>query len=386
MGRNKTFPPPRRQAFEDRGLQLNEHHVTGSIPKLNPAHARFNQSINNDNKSQAQDGEQLSKPAQLQYQYRSRDNRKGRHPLLIHPSDPHPKGSGTRAVLSGIKRMFTTFLYWDVSYWVAILFTIGSAIFVACGLFYWLPVAYPSTTFPNEASTAGGITAFVGATLFQIGAIGLVFEAVNENQTGCFGWAVGQALSGNHSRIIPDPDSCEHIHGRMRPHARSEVQSQRRWEWWPSWHEIRTHYMYEIGFLGNSSLFLGSTIFYISGILALPGVYSHLSQGVLWGVYWLTYLVGGILFVISSVLYVLETQESWWKPAPRVIGWHIGVWNLIGSVGWTLSASLGYCSAGWCEYQSDLTLLWASVAFLIGSGLLWFEALDKYPVVKDKSA
>jgi hypothetical protein len=45
--------------------------------------------------------------------------------------------------------------------------------------------------------------------------------------------------------------------------------------------------------------------------LALPGVYSNLPLGVQWGVYWLSYLVGGILFVVSGVLYLLETQKKW---------------------------------------------------------------------------
>lgn len=114
--------------------------------------------------------------------------------------------------------------------------------------------------------------------------------------------------------------------------------------------------------------------------MALPGIYNNTSQPVLWGVYWLAYLIGGILFVTASLLYMLEVQPKWYKPAPKRIGWWIGTWNLVGSVGWTLSASFGYCSASWCEYQSDLSLLWASIAFLIGSALLWYEAMDKHPV------
>ena len=125
---------------------------------------------------------------------------------------------------------------------------------------------------------------------------------------------------------------------------------------------------------------MGAMIFYISGLMALPGIINHISTGVLNGVYWLAYLVGGILFTVSSVLYVLETQPNWYTPAPKRIGWNIGVWNLIGSIGWTLSASFGYCTQSWCQYQSDLSLLWASVAFLTGSLLLWYESLDKYPV------
>lgn len=131
---------------------------------------------------------------------------------------------------------------------------------------------------------------------------------------------------------------------------------------------------------------IGAVVFYISAIMALPWIYDACSQGVLYGVYWLAYLVGAILFVVSSVLYVLETQPKWYVPAPRNLGWWIGVWNTVGSVGWTLSAGFGYCSASesWCAYQSNLSLLWASVAFLIGSGLLWYEAMDKYPVERER--
>ena len=68
--------------------------------------------------------------------------------------------------------------------------------------------------------------------------------------------------------------------------------------------------------------------------MALPWIYSKISQPVLYGTYWLAYLGGGVLFVVSSGLYMLETQPNWYTPAPRVLGWWIGVWNLIGLRGW----------------------------------------------------
>lgn len=308
-----------------------------------------------------------------------------------------------RAVLCGLKRMATECPYWDISYLVAVFFTVGCGIFIACGLFYWLPLTAPDSKFSGE-DTAGGVTAFVGATLFQIGAVLLIFEACNEQQTGCFGWALKHALQGDREANVggvnvpsdegaplttalvvkPNPDSCSHHHQRgIQNRVLTTSQRGRRWEWWPSWDEIRTHYIHELGWVASIAMALGATIFYVSGICALPGIYSNMSQGLAYGLYWLTYLIGGILFIISSVLYVLETQPSWYTPAPHLLGWHIGVWNLIGSVGWTLAASLGYCKASWCEYQGELALTWASVAFFIGSGLLWYEALSKYPVEED---
>ena len=121
--------------------------------------------------------------------------------------------------------------------------------------------------------------------------------------------------------------------------------------------------------------------------MSLPQIYDNLDQKTMRGTYWLAYLVGAFHFVTSSVLYMLETQRKWWQPNPRSLGWWIGFWNLVGSVGWTLSASFGgYCERDWCPMQGHLSLTWASVAFLTGSLLLWYEALEKYPVYRESEA
>ena len=303
--------------------------------------------------------------------------------------------------------MCTEFPYWDISYLIAVLFTVGCAIFIACGLFSWLPLVDARYDFPGDA-TASGVTSFVGATLFTVGAILLVFEAYNENRAGCFGWALHQALSSNGKLSSStesvgtvaraDSTECQHHHQhvrrkrewwRRRESSRTGEEPEfhedptypkQEWVWWPSWHDLKTHYFHEIGFLGSITLTIGALIFYITGICALPGIYDHMSLGVQQGVYFLTYLVGGVFFIISALLYMLENQTKWWKPAPHLLGWHIGLWNLLGGVGWTLAAALGYCTSSGCDYQSQLSLIWASTSFFIGSLLLWYEALEKYPV------
>lgn len=230
------------------------------------------------------------------------------------------------------------------------LFSVGSAIFVICACFYWLPLVAPSTEFSGESLIGGGVTAFIGATLFEIGAVLLIIEAVNENQTACFGWALEKAISHEHGddeKTAPSTSknrhpwtgTCSHHHAQGL-HRSAELQhpeAGRTWQWWPTWHEFRTHYIWEIGFLGSFSEALGATIFYVSGIMSLPGIFDKISTPVLYGTYWLAYMGGGVLFVVSSVLYMLETQEKWYQPAPTVLGWWIGVFNLIGSVGKTPS-------------------------------------------------
>ncbi|RMY38597.1 hypothetical protein D0865_13050 [Hortaea werneckii] len=353
-----------------------------------------------------------------QYRWRARDNRKVIH---SHKGTEPPLSSTLARTARNILRMLYVYPWWDVSWWIGILFTIGCVLFVIAGCFYWVPIAWPSTEFRGETLTAGGILSFIGATLFAVGGFLLIVEATNEKQTECFGWAVENELFGggeeeeeeeeeeyprgrrrpgqgrssdievksdgsqSKQRLRPDPEQCSHHHQvgfRTAAAGVPRPSGQRRWQWLPSWNELRHHYIFEIGFLGSLTLAIGTFIFWVSGLLALPGIYNHLSQGVLQGIYWLTYLVGGVLFVISSLLYMLETQEKWYLPAPHALGWWIGSFNMIGSVGWTLSAAFGYCTTSWCGYQGDLSLLWASIAYLIGSVLLWYEAMEKYPVVR----
>jgi hypothetical protein len=75
---------------------------------------------------------QHSKPAGLVYVWRSRDNRKGRHALAVGPDyrdgKQHHKLRPTTSwqqILRGIGKMFIRYPVWDVSYDVAVVFTIG---------------------------------------------------------------------------------------------------------------------------------------------------------------------------------------------------------------------------------------------------------------------
>jgi hypothetical protein len=75
----------------------------------------------------------------------------------------------------------------------------------------------------------------------------------------------------------------------------------------------------------------GATIFWIAGITALPPIYNRLTSTTAQNcVYWLPQVIGGSGFIISGTLFMLETQKKWYLPAPKVLGWHIAVWNLIG--------------------------------------------------------
>lgn len=108
--------------------------------------------------------------------------------------------------------MITHYPIWDVSYLVAIIFTLGSIVWCINAFFVWLPLQDPSTEFSGEIADAGGISAFVGATIFEIGSALLMVEAVNENRSDCFGWAVEKVLEEEGVLRFKE-DVCSHHHG-----------------------------------------------------------------------------------------------------------------------------------------------------------------------------
>jgi hypothetical protein len=114
--------------------------------------------------------------------------------------------------------MFTSYPYYDVSYLVAVIFTIGSVVWVINAFFVWLPLEKPSTEFSGEIEDAGGITAFIGATIFEIGSVFLMLEAINEDRTGCFGWAVEEVWEEEEGRLGTklEKGNCRHHHGNKR--------------------------------------------------------------------------------------------------------------------------------------------------------------------------
>lgn len=212
MPRNSAFHSQRHEPFRSHSsLELQHDHITGPFSFLNPTRAKFRYSTPNHQRSNNLDhnseeaspepkDEQLASNVDLIW--RSRDNRKGRHTLVVNPSsDPSapflaPKStSGLRQVCIGILRMTKQYPYWDVSWLVATMFTLGSVVWVINAFFAYLPLAQPSTLFKNEVLVGGGVSAFIGATIFEIGSILLMLEAINENQTGCFGMCFPSQIS-----------------------------------------------------------------------------------------------------------------------------------------------------------------------------------------------
>lgn len=411
---------------------LHAHSATAPLPLLNPtrvlyktqsaeskSHSPSSDPVSDPNgvvkSSEKRTAHVASHPA-VTYKWTSRNNRKGRHAISIDPkrlpegteSLPAQSTTSWKRIAKGIWRMCTSYPVWDVSYDVATIFTFGSVIWVINAFFVWLPLVRPDTEFAGEELDGGGITAFIGATIFVAGSILLMAEAVNENRTACFGWAVTHAMShgssdesGETLQLRPVASQCTHHHRNkanlvgkgkvtskittiMRPGSSLQPNS-KSWIWFPSLSDLRTHYLHELGFLASLTQLLAASIFWVAGLTALPGIYNHMSRTVTVVLYWTPQVVGGSGFIISGALFMLETQTHWYRPALGTLGWWIGAWNLIGGLGFTLCPAFGYDRGSWAQYQAALSTFWGSWAFLIGSVLQWYESLEKYPVEVRKS-
>lgn len=380
MPRNTAFHSQSHEPLRaNPSLELQHDRITGPFSFLNPTRAAFKHVPGKDKTVGIQNGhtsaekdpnhsdEQLA--SNIEFKWRSRDNRKGRHNLVVDASsDPYapyvtPKAtSGGREVFKGIGRMFIEYPYWDVSYLVATIFTLGSMVWVINAFFVFLPLVQPKTEFKTEILIGGGVTAFIGATIFEVGSILLLIEAVNENRSGCFGWALERVLwngeeGGKKIRVTPDKDRCTHHHSNKgnfvgkgsvkEPSSGAQIESQSSstddvkkfadakstgdaWIWFPLWRSLSTHYLRELGFLASLAQLCGASVFWISGLTALPGINNKMSQGLLDGIYWVPQMVGGSGFIISGLLYMLETQPKWYIPAWEVLGWYVNaVMNVV---------------------------------------------------------
>jgi hypothetical protein len=384
MKRNEAFQPAREPLQGDTALLLQPSRVTGPFPFLNPTRAPFRHDVRPD----------------VRFKWTSRNNRKGRHAIIVPKTQavtdlkhatPCPTSS-PRSIAFAIWRMLTYYPVWDISFDVAYVFTIGSVIWVINAFFVLLPLLRPDTQFKNEELYGGGITAFIGATVFEVGSLLLMAEAINENRAGCFGWALERAVShGKESEdrvtLTPSKSHCTHHHSNKRnligkgaEQSAKHADHAREWIWWPSAQDLRTHYLYSLGFLASLAQLFGATIFWISGLTALPGIYNHMSRPTTVVFYWTPQVIGGMGFIVSGTLFMIETQSKWWKPAPRTLGWWIGVWNLIGGIGFTLCPAFGYDRSEWAQLQACVSTFWGSWAFLIGSVVQWYESLEKFPV------
>lgn len=391
----------------------------GAVSWLNPTHALFYdvqtrafERWTNDIKDTHV---QLPPDCRIAYKWTSRNNRKGLHSLALSPSTrsfehllpPYYK-SNSRWIMHNLRRMCTCFPFWDLSFLIAIFSTGGSLAWLINGLIIWMPTSDSASELPGQVTYGGGILAFCAVLLFLGNGCLALLESINEKRSQCFGWQVQEQSSyDNAPVVIIRPGACQHYHAKKDYFVGHETDYQTSYEqsptsssltlaekisaraqvtcsWLPSWHEFKTHYCRDLGFLAAVTQLAATTVYALSSIPRLPGIYGLLSTTLAEGLLYGPKGVGGCLVAVSATFVMLESQYYWLVPRPQVIGWQIGFWTFAGALGFMVGSWLSFCAEDWASYQSGLSTLWGSACFLIASLLSWYESLAKFPITTEQ--
>lgn len=368
-------------------------------PRLfQPTHARFKHSLVN-----GDDETRIKQAPHVMWEWNSRNHRKGIFPYVVDKSNVN------------IKRPPFTSYRWlgldigNISWWIAVLFLVGSIA--------WCLNGVSSFCFFNDdgqqAQDFEAWTAFAGGTLFWIGAILSYIESINPHPDITFGHEVTselghviQPLIGRRGRrrhfgkFVAAPGNPKADSDQTdTPTTNSDADPKRSWSWIIP-HDSVLHPP-AVGFVANVIQLYGATVFQASVIMGLSGVLppestdSRPASGVLpyntkidWMAgYWGCQIYASPGFIISGIMFMLETQKKWYKPVlwgKGSLGWHLGFWNALGGVGFLLCGIFGV----WRETASPnqsvqkwgtaFSTFWGSWAFLIGSYIQYFEALNPH--------
>ena len=265
--------------------------------------------------------------------------------------------------------------------------------FVIDGFWAWLPLVRPSSEFSGQEKYGVPLAFFFGALFYQLGAVMAYLEAIND---GSFAGSAMKRLLLGHDREAKGilDKRLSDFFGHMKPghHRKDEEGEERekhesevdpeagwrtmqrrelpgliypammrpaprrggldlgepeegesveyiRWRWWPTWHRLTTHHIYEIGYLSCTIQLFGVTLYGVTSIVILPGILDSLSRWQENAAYWIPQIVASSCFLIASFGFTWETQVKWWKPEIQVLGWWIGAWCIVGSVGFLCVAS-----------------------------------------------
>ena len=195
--RNQSFAYSKEPFQNRRDLRLDEDEVDGVFSCFNPTQASFSylgdaETVHDDGESEdySQNADQSHETGEsdIEYKWTSRNNRKGRHALVVHESSSYDSPeTGANSVLSGIWRMFTVFNFWDISYVTAIVFTLAVAILLLNAVLSAIPYINPNWRLPPEMSYVEAALTFAGCFFFLISSFLSWLEALNADQQGCFG-------------------------------------------------------------------------------------------------------------------------------------------------------------------------------------------------------
>ena len=202
---------------------------------------------------------------------------------------------------------------WKLNWWIGVVFALGSLLFAAASLLSLDPVLAARLSLETVSINA---IYFAGSIPFTMAAYLQLFQAAN---------------------VTPFLISNAEASGRMRIFG-----------WKPG----------DAGWLSCALQFVGTILFNFNTFDAMIPSLSWFEEDL---VVWAPNIIGSILFLASGYLAFIEACHAYWGWQPRSISWWVVFINLLGCVGFLVSALFSISLPG----PSDTTMLTQAVAFTL---------------------
>lgn len=213
-----------------------------------------------------------------------------------------------------------------LNWWIGTVFAVGSLFFALASVLALLPGLAARWSISSSEINA---IFFAGSIPFTVAAYLQLFQAANAGH-----FLEDRLLSERRTRLFG-----------WRPH--------------------------DIGWLSCAFQFIGTILFNFNTFDAMIPALTWFEQDL---VIWLPNLLGSILFLLSGYLAFGETCHAYWAWRPTSLSWLIVFVNLLGCVGFMVSALFSIVLPG-PENVADVTLavsftLQGAICFLLGSLLM----------------
>jgi len=249
----------------------------------------------------------------------SRRHRKGRGALLFTPAGEQ---------LESPRYKYPWLRFWAptrLTWWVAVLFIIGSGFFSVGGF----AISFPAHT---SKVLVTGITVdwifFIGSLFFTAAAYCQLLEEIN---------------AGDSDGLYADEERLDVFQ-------------------WLAWRPKR------IGYMASLAQLIGTVMFNFNTGNAFINELSWVQQNIL---IWTPNIIGCICFLIASRLAFMEVCHGYWGWQPENIEWWVTVLNLLGSIGFMVSALYSLAVP---QGDSSATFSLLSALFTFQGALCFFVA------------
>jgi preprotein translocase subunit Sss1 len=251
----------------------------------------------------------------------SRHHRKGLH---LREAEPAAEAQMGKAVAGSVWRCL--WMPERLNWWIGVVFAVGSLLFALASVLSLAPSLAQAWSLD---STGINTMFFAGSIPFTTAAYLQLFQAANAGEF---------PLRDAQSPRRP-------VRLGWRPH--------------------------DIGWLSSALQFVGTILFNINCFDALLPSLDWLQQDL---VIWAPDIAGSILFLASGYLAFIETCHAHWAWKPSSISWWVVFINLLGCVGFMISAVFAFVLPGSPNMEAvtlavGFTLI-GSVGFLVGSLLM----------------